>query len=276
MKRTLIVYGNCQAGVIYYALKAISDVSDRWDLISMRSFVHPVDGHDKLPPEDVDRCGVLLEQGSTGVDELFPYKAQLPADCRTVRFPPLDTNLLWPFKWTDPRNRPEPPDFPFGRYPYGDRIVVELLKHGLAGEELWAAYQQRSVEKLPNLERLQTLEEARLVERDSSCDVAITPVIQQEFNRQRLFWTPNHPTGFLLGKLFGLLLNVLLGEDVARQEEAQKYFLGWQPWSDEVLPIHPEVARRLNLAWGGAQERVAYNGKKMSFEEYMKSYIDWI
>lgn len=272
MKRTLIVYGNCQAGVFYHGFQARPEVSDQWDLVTMRNFIHPVDGPDKLPPDEIERCAILLEQGGPE----FPYADQLPDDCRVIRFPPLDTNLLWPLNFIDPRNKPEPPDFPFGRYPYGDRVVVELLNEGQKGEALWEAYQQRSIDRLPNLERLQTLEAARLAERDLKSDTPMAPIVLEQFALQRLFWTPNHPTGFLLGFLFGSLACALLGEDEGRRSQCLEYFMRWQPWSGATLPIHPEVARRLGLRWHKPEDEVPYNGRTLSFSEYMRSYIYWV
>ncbi|MEA1649029.1 WcbI family polysaccharide biosynthesis putative acetyltransferase [Nitrospirillum sp. BR 11164] len=276
MKPTLIVYGNCQAGVFFYALKAFPEVAGQWDLVTMRNFVHPVEGHDKLPDDEVTRCSLLLEQGSPKGDSAFPYRDRLPADCRTIRFPPLDTNLLWPFNFVDTRNKPEPPEFPFGRYPYGDRIVVELLREGLSGDALWDAYQTRSVERMPNLERLIDLETTRLDERDARCDITMRPVIEEHFRTRRLFLTPNHPAWFLLGNLYGLLIEAILGDGVDRREACLNHFERWQPWSNETLPIHPEVARRLGLNWYDAQEKVSFSGRELTFEEYMMRYINFI
>ncbi|MDG3442653.1 WcbI family polysaccharide biosynthesis putative acetyltransferase [Nitrospirillum amazonense] len=278
MKPTLIVYGNCQAGVFFYALKAFPEVTEQWDLVTMRNFVHPVDGHDKLPADEVTRCGVLLEQGSPSKNNInaFPYQDQLPSTCRSIRFPPLDTNLLWPFNFVDPRNKPEPPEHPFGRYPYGDRIVVELMREGLSGDEIWQAYQARSVERMPNFERLVELEISRLNERDTNCDIPMRSFLEENFWSKRLYLTPNHPTWILLGTLFAKLVAAILMDGRDYTERALNHFEAWQPWAAETLPIHPVVAERLNLKWFSPNEKTQYKGHHYTFDEYMKNYISFI
>src|SRR5665213_1039641 len=137
MLKTLIVYGNCQAEAISTIFRKDPVTEECFRVLYLRSFDHPSDGRDELRPEDVRDCGVLWEQHDP---RPFPHRDALPADCLTVKFPALDFNLLWPFNCPNPCDEPEPPVFPFGRFPYGDRIIIESIGKGMAPKKILNYY----------------------------------------------------------------------------------------------------------------------------------------
>src|SRR5271170_6467291 len=167
-KPIVIVYGNCQAGLFADSFHNFSGTASEWDVHYIMSFVHPAEPQHQVSRADVARCALVLEQ----LDNAHPLpgwlREDLPVNVPIARFPPIDFNLLWPFNFDDPRNISEPPDYPFGRFPYGDRVVIELLCEGLTGRALWQAYQERSLARLPDLKRLRGLEAQRLVARDAA------------------------------------------------------------------------------------------------------------
>lgn len=273
----ILVYGNCQAGVYANLLKHF--IGGNRTVRHVRSFDHPTEPVGELSREELAECTLVLEQVDAG--RPMPEALRQGPASRTplVRFPPLDFNLLWPFNFNDPRNVSEPPDYPFGRFPYGDRIVVELLREGLVGSALWNAYQERSVARFPDLERLQMHETRRLAKRDETLDVKVAQLVMSEFADKRLFWAINHPTGWLLGRAFIDIL-VLCHEHVKIDGDftssATKFFAGFEPFGHHHVPIHPEVARQLKLAWWTPEQRYRYmDGSMMTFEETMRRYIDF-
>jgi hypothetical protein len=277
MLRTVLVYGNCQAGV--YADLLTKMIGSDWNVVYLRNFDHPTEQQMSITPEVLESCTLVLEQVEAGQSMPELIRRGVRATTLHVRFPPLDLNLLWPFNFNDPRNVSEPPEFPFGRFPYGDRIVVELLREGLTGEPLWTEYQSRSVAKLPDLRRLKMHEERRLTVRDERSDVKIASIIMSELTRKKLFWTINHPTGWLLGRVFGEILALAepqwsLGGDV--REKADQVFNGFEPFGHQDVPIHPEVARQLDLQWWSPDYAYRYlDGSLMTFEPAMLRYIDF-
>jgi hypothetical protein len=276
MAETIVIYGNCQAGVYADALRKILGSNRRIRWVS--SFDDPTQPQEAVSREDLESCTLVLEQIDSGrpMPETIIGTANR---AQTVRFPPLDFNLLWPFNFNDPRNVSEPPDYPFGRFPYGDRIVVELLREGLTGSALWDVYRQRSVVKLPDMQRLRIYESKRLSARDEKTDVKVGALIMSEFKEKRLFWAINHPTGWLLGKVFSDIVGLCgehLESDGASLATIQAFFENYEPFGHHAVPIHPGVVRQLNLAWCTAEQRYRYlDGSMMTFEETMRRYIDF-
>jgi len=278
-KPSLIMYGNCQAGVFADCFKGFQTPTVQWDTFYVMNFVHPSEPQQRIPDEALARCALVLEQLDTGHSLPDWLRERLPVSAKTIRFAPLDFNLYWPFNFNDPRNVSEPPDYPFGRFPYGDRIVVELLREGLSGQALWQEYQARSVARLPDPHRLRDIESQRLVARDAAADIMVADLVLTNYQKVPLFWTINHPTGWLLGRVLARLLGAAreplgLAEDL--EPRAIQFFSSWEPFGHQHQPIHPEHARRLELAWWTPDRKYRYfDGSHLSFEEYMLRYINF-
>ena len=244
------------------------------------SFDHPTERQVELSEEELSQCGLVLEQLDSGVPIPSSLVEKLPEHHATVKFPPLDFNLLWPFHCIDPRNASEPPAFPFGRFPYGDRIVVELLRDGLTGEQAWNAYQERSVAKLPDMQRLMVHEQRRLVGRDQKSDVKVTDLVMSNYTQRRLFYTINHPTSWLLSQVFLQILQQaqpVLQIEGNYEERAARLFRNFEPFAHQEQPVHPEIARQLGLTWWSPDQRYRYlDGSSMTFEETMRKYIAFV
>jgi hypothetical protein len=279
-KESLIIYGNCQAGVFADCFKLFAaEATKQWDTHYVMNFVHPSEPQQRLPDEDVARCSLMIEQLDTAHPPPGWLRERLPFGTKIIRFAPLDFNLFWPLNFNDPRNVSEPPDYPFGRFPYGDRVVVELMREGLAGEALWQAYPERSVARLPDLSRLRDIEARRLMARDASADVKVADLVLANYREVPLFWTINHPTGWLLGRVLGRLLRAArepLGLVNDPAPRAIELFSSFEPFGHQHQPIHPEVARRLNLAWFKPDRSYNYfDGNKLTFEQFMQRYINF-
>ncbi|MGO9744376.1 MAG: WcbI family polysaccharide biosynthesis putative acetyltransferase [Roseiarcus sp.] len=271
----IVVYGNCQAGV--YA-DLLTKVCPREEPVRyIMNFAHPTEAGVGL--DEAEKASVRLILRQTEVREMpqFEQLKELSQTIPMLRFAALDFNVLWPFNFMDPRNVSEPPDFPFGRFPYGDRIVVELLREGSSGDDLWREYQTRSVAKMPNLDRLLEVEAKRLEARDADSDFKIACYVLNNFRSQQLFWTLNHPSGLLLGKQFGDLLSATfatLGVAKDGAEMAAKMFATYEPFGAHHVPIHPEAAKRLGLTWYVEGIKFKYlDGRSFTFEETMRNYI---
>lgn len=279
MKSTIIVYGNCQAGVFADMMQHFKEIAQNFDIHYVLSFVHPTDPQAALSDEVLARCTLVLEQLDSANPLPDDIRQRLPETATIVRFPPIDFNLLWPLNFVDPRNVNEPPDYPFGRFPYGDRIVVELLREGLTGNALWEAYKVRSVARMPNLDRMAEHEAKRFAARDAQADVKVGALVMANYSEVPLFWTINHPTGWLLGRVLGELLYAAkgpLGLTDDPRPKAKQLFSSFEPFGHQHQPIHPDVARQLGLAWCPPDRTFRYfDGTMMTFEQFMRRYIDF-
>ena len=277
-KATLIMYGNCQAGVFADCFKHfLQSTAVQWDMHYVMNFVHPSQPQETIAADHLARCVLVFEQLDTAHPLPLWLQERLPGNTKIIRFAPLDFNLYWPFNLDDPRNASEPPDYPFGRFPYGDRIVVELLRQGLSGDALWQAYQERSILRIPDLNRLHELEAQRLIARDAAADIMVADLILSNYRDVPLFWTINHPSGWLLGRVLGRLLRAArdpLGLPEDPEPRAIELFSSWEPFDHQQQPIHPEIARRLGLTWLTPEHTYRYfDGSHLTFEEFMIRYI---
>jgi hypothetical protein len=273
------MYGNCQAGVFADLFKGFQTPTIQWDMHYVMNFVHPSQPQPRITDEDLARCMLVIEQLDTAHPLPDWLRERLPKDVTTIRFAPLDFNIYWPFNFDDPRNVSQPPDYPFGRFPYGDRIVVELLREGLSGQALWQAYQERSVARLPDTHRLRDIEAQRLVARDAVADIMVADLVLANYQKVPLFWTINHPTGWLLGRVLGRLMGAVrepLGLPEDPEPRAIQLFSSWEPFGHQHQPIHPELARRLGLTWWSPDRKYRYfDGSHLTFEEFMLRYINF-
>lgn len=275
-QRTLIVYGNCQAEAVAAMLSKYSSIAGRYHVMYLRSFEHPVEGMAELAPEAVASCAVLLEQHDP---RPFPYHDRLGAECVKLKFPAVDLNVLWPFNRVNPYNEVETPEKPFGSFPYGDRIIIGKLESGMPPNEVLEYYLQRWDDYGLDLDRLLSLEDARLLARDAHCDVKLGAYVLSAFRTTRLFWTVNHPTMELLLEVCAQLLNAAFpnaprvsGRMLGR--ELTPVFGPRGPLGAIDVPIHPKVAEHFGLQWYDASARhQGVDGGTHSYRGYFEAML---
>lgn len=276
MSKTVIVYGNCQAEAVAAILRADPAAESRLRILYLRSFDHPSEGYGELRSEDVADCAVLLEQHDP---RPFPNRDLLPLHCATAKFPAIDVNLLWPFFCVNPHDETDPALFPFGRFPYGDRIIVDCVDKQMLPEEILDYYLTAWERYGVDLDRLLQLESARLLARDANCDVKMGDYVLQRFAGERLFWTPNHPTSTLLRELIHRLLHAC-----AKAEPALKGFdvdatVAYRfspegPLGALSVPVHPAIAGHFRSCWYDADARYQwFGGAAYSYTEYFEEMI---
>lgn len=267
IRPAILVYGNCQADAIAACLRRLPAVTERYDVIYAPSFVHPIDGMAEIAPQDLARCAALVEQRALW--HQFPYKAALPARLSHVDFPILALNALWPLQGKEPRNQPEP-EFPFGRYPYGDRLLNKILTQGLTGDAALDAYQATSLAGMINITRFAAIEAERIAALDKECALPFGAWVLARFRQHRLFWTYNHPTAQLLRPLAEAVTDELarkldLTADCA-DGIAGLFADGWEPADWLKVAIHPQAAEALEIEW--------YR-QDLNYSHYRHRDVDW-
>jgi hypothetical protein len=91
--------------------------------------------------------------------------------------------------------------------------------------------------------------------------------VLDNFQTKPLFYTMAHPNGDLLSKLMQRLME-LLGIDEPLPFGADLDYL-----KQEQVPIHPKVARALGITWANEKTLYAYEGRPITWEAYIRSYI---
>jgi uncharacterized protein (DUF952 family) len=271
---TLIVYGNCQAEAI---ARVASNGESPYRVLYLKSFDEPGAVATELQPEDIAQCSILWEQHDG--TRPFPHREWLSPECVIVRFPSVDFNALWPFTCANEFVRPNPPAQPFGKFPYGDRIIASLINEEREPQEIKRRYNAESNKHLPDLDRLLALEAARLKARESRCDVTISDIVFDRFRDVRLFWTVNHPTNALLQPLLERLIGASALKHPSLTDiqvgKALRAFGKYGPLGILSVPIHPAVAEHYGLRWYDAAREVfqGWGGVSYSYDEYIRALI---
>lgn len=271
MSRPLIVYGNCQSHVVACAFLKVPDIAERFRVLFVPSYDLPGAEPTRIDPEAVAGCAVFLEQ--KGLWKGFPRADLLPADAVRLSFPTLVLNQLWPLQGKDPRNTGDAA-FPFGRYPYGDRLINRLLEQGLSGQALLDAYMATDLSGIVDLGRFADIEEARIRKIDARCDLPLGGHVLDRFRQRRLFWSYNHPSGDLLRDLAALLAEELsrrCGLPTGTAAEVAGTFAGWEPNAELKVAVHPQVADFFGLEWTCAGIRYSHYGRDgLGYHDYMR------
>jgi len=270
VSKTLLVYGNVQAEAVAVVLRLLHPVSSQFQVVFVGAFPDAA-----KPDEAALREGVILCEQQLG--KPFPYK--LRKDVKRVRFPALEFDLLWPLGCANPFDAPEPPSYPFGRFPYGDSFIVNCIQRDLPAEAI-AQYYSPAVwpATWPNLDKLFRSESARLSALDARNDVKIGSFILKYFRRKLLFCAPNNPSNNLLAELIYRLLHACFGADQPAEradiEELLSTFGPGELLGMLSVPIHPLVARHFNLDWYKSDDCYAYFGRKLTYDQYFSEMIN--
>ena len=183
---------------------------------------------------------------------------------------------FWPFAWAPAGNSPEP-GFPWGRYPWGDRIGLEVAKLNLPADEGFEKYMQLSMEKMPDVLELSRRDRVLAERRDAACDVQIHDFILENLLTQHIFWTWGHTSSTLIlelvRRLFAKSQHVLGPLTPQIERELQAAAERHPGIGSEQLPIHPEVVRKLGLLFCTPETRYNWFGQHWTFREYMTRYI---
>jgi tetratricopeptide (TPR) repeat protein len=267
-RRRVLVYGNCQGGWLARALQQHSVVSAQFEIIYLSDYLERPPDHPINDPGFLATCAVVVWQTASGCKAPW-FVAGIPASTRQIRYPTLWLKLLWPTYAVDPRNVHEE-KFPWGRYPYGDRLVMKLLAENVPLADLPQRYVDFDLNRLVNLDRFTEMSLAELRFNDRQSDVAITPFIESTFRQRKLFGTVNHPTFAILHQIYTGVASLLLDQplaDAAALPPNAADVLG-----EEETPLHPQIISHFKLTWAQAGLRWRYRTAFLTLEEYLRAY----
>lgn len=269
--RTLVLHGDSQAEAIALILRSLEPVNRRYAVVYT-----PEEDGGHVSAEVLASCDLFCEQRRASAGKAA---VKLPKHVRRLSFPTLELHLLWPFYCVNPFNRPEPPKFPFGKFPYGDNFIINCIKRGTPADQIIEYYRpDRWPATWPNLDAIFQIETMRLSSQDAVNDVKVGAFILKYFRRIRLFWALNAPSNHLLAETVYRLLHAAFGSDeVCGREEIRKTLASFGPrdlLAGASVPIHPLVAGHFNLQWYKRDERCGFVGdRELTFDEYFSEMI---
>lgn len=292
MKKPIIFFGNCQAQVMTDCLGTIPFFREHFELIWEHNVHNPNwPARKELLPSQIESCAYLFEQLGRK-ETVFPHKDDLPSECVIVRYPYLKLQCLWPLLAEDPRNKPEPPKYSAGRFPYGDRLVIDRVEKNIPKAQIFDEYMNINIKDHVNLVKVYEADMQRIREVDRKCDIKVFSLIDKQFRDKKLFNTFAHPTDsfaqFLLLEMLstsGLIQQNCQDNDksnINNHNNSSSIIAGIKSFFNQVrfdamqVPIHPTVCEQFDLKWAGSDTRyLYYNYGHLTFKEYLEIYINY-
>lgn len=267
-RRRIVLIGNCQMETLRLGFAQIEALNRRFEV--KYHFIQIPQNLHEFAIRDLERCDMVVAQDIRLWDE-FPLRDAVRAGADTVKVPLVRFASLWPFDgWNGPTDRAaHAREAPNLTYPYLDGLLGRLREEIPDPEARFQAYRSLAIPRLVNYRRLHQLEEQRLAAMDRQFGVAIGAFILDNFRRQRVLHTTVRPNwqvfGLLLqcvADLVGAGVNITLPKSIDR------------PLKNPQVPVHPKIARDLGVKWADERTRYASHGYEISWERYIRSYID--
>ena len=263
----VLIIGNCQAQTVHEALARSGEFDDRLDVkyhfVALQQNLHEA-GKTELESSDV-----LLVQDIRDWEN-YPLRPYIQDGVRIIKFPLLHFASLWPF---DHYNGPGDKEayereWPNLTFLYHDGLLARLRKEIPDREQRLLAYRTLSVDGIINFARLHDFEKRRLTAMDKQFGCEIGQFILDHFQRRRLFYTTNHPNGQIIGMLMQFLLRKLGMDQGYRPNSTLDHLRRLQ------VPVHPKVAQALGVTWAKENTKYLYGGEQITWETYVRRYID--
>ena len=115
--------------------------------------------------------------------------------------------------------------------------------------------------------------------RETGYDVKVAAMVASRFRDSRLYYVHHHPTGELFNYM---LCQILISEKFrsVHNKGLTSLIDGVGRWSvesrvftDEQMPINPDVARFFNLSWWHPDMRYRMIGREWTYDEWMEYYM---
>ena len=275
-KPSILIYGNCQGEHIGHIAGYLPSLRDKFDIkVVALHVVTPRDWETLFDKAFFANVSVVWNQVESGEPSFHRrmLESRVPEKCQIVTFPPLSMLCLWPFSGADPRQTDRTDDL----YPWPDSIGVSLTEEDLPDDALFARYMLSTSEKMPDLERRLRIDATRGRAVDALSDIKMWDWVEANFRTRKLFHTASHLTASPFGHLMKQLVEqtaVLNAADTLRIKQEIDFLLRCHRGQDnEMMPIHPLVAERLELAWYDPAEQYRWNGHEWTLRDYILKYI---
>lgn len=280
-RQLCLLVGTCITFGLQYLLSMSEEFRQRYRLQAYRTHRHQQFMSDfAIGDEELNAASVFIYHtpgwadwgNEQGYHELL---ARVPAHVQRISIPYPIFPPLWPFHVYDPRNdAPDRALFPHGapaHYPYGDGVVLRMMRQGLPKEEIIRRYLDMDVSDEIGLDAL--LEKSIEIQavKEENTDVKVLDFVASEFRRQPTFLTMNHvgnPTLIhMADQILGRLGCAPLGPFAHR---------GLFHLVSPQMPIHPSVIRHFGLTYVTPESRYAFDAfRNLTLEEYLSFYIDF-
>ena len=181
MKDLCLIYANCQGRAIETFLLKNDTFRDSYEVKILENY-KMIEEQSALPVDLLQKAKLFIYQpvhsrhGSYATDYI---KRQLLPSCRTISFPYLYNDGLWPL-------------FEEGETIKGEEIIVRLMERGFSLAKIINMFCAEQIDF--EIDRRFQRSIAILKQKEQATDVKVTEYILTNLGKEKLFLTQNHQT----------------------------------------------------------------------------------
>lgn len=268
-KPLCFIYGNCQLYFVYQYLKA--NFPEKYEYQVATNYLI-INGTAQFPAELAKKADLFIYQPlqGHGINNTDYIKENyLKESCSLISLPYIYFLGYFPDFTQDPRNLSTMnPLMPFGFFPYGSQRLMDLIAEGYSTAEIIEkSYHEDFIPKEQILEKLyKSLSILR--DKEQFTDIKLADFIEHNFQTHHLFYSPNHPTNYLLKELINQVLKKMhLSTKQVKKSFFDKEFFA--TWTNSI--IYPCVAKTLNLQFDISH--VMFMNDMVFYPIYIAEYI---
>jgi len=250
-----LIHANCQGDSLHSLLAATPAFARRFEIRKYTNYLK-----EPIPQQDFDRCRIFLYQhlgekwNDLASDALL---ARLHPVARRIQIPNLFFKGYWPL-WTSK-----------SAMNYGDVLLDLLVSRGYSESEVLHVYLHGRLAEKYNLDALLSESLFREHQKEKGAVIALAGFIEENWRKQQLFLSPNHPDKTLLLAIADAVLESLGLGRVPLSLRA-----GFTPdYPDFELPIHPQAGAHFGLPFASADRLYSIYGRPMNFARYAACYV---
>lgn len=277
MRKSLIVYGDCQAESVAKVLRAMPAIAQRFD-VRYHHVANQVADAARWTDE-LRGADVAALQNIRQIESYPIWWIEKSARPRVVRFAPVGFPSLWPFDTAfggdDDHARRIFANGGGAGLNFFDALHATLRPIGdrSARLRLYSTIQSAGIQiverflRRRNPSRIFDYDRMRLQQADAEIGTNIGRYVLANFRKRRLFHTLGHPT---------IEVCAMIAVELAHK-------LGLSPQMAELpcddsdyfqVPVHPTIAASLELEWVRPDTRYRIRDQWLTFAEYQNRYID--
>lgn len=269
-QQSYTIYANCQTSLIQAHLNLSEEFRQRYKYEALPRNYAAIQQNLEIPEDVISRTKLLIYQPIDSKYETRSssyLKSKVASDCICISFPYVYFQGYWPENTKNPVNK-KTKQFPFGKFPYGDSNIIEMIAKDYDAALILAEIEREdfySAEQIDHNFR-QTLSE--LIKRETETDLKISKFIKDNYKYYRLFHAPNHPANAIGFNLANQILEKLEMSPISQIYPQEKF-------ADYQLPIYPSVSKILDLKFPNVKDEytVTFANNKLEFQDYVKAYV---
>lgn len=255
-KAVCVLHANCQGEPLAALLRLCPAFAARYEIRLFTNYTR-----EPVPDTVLASCGLFLYQhlgpqwDELGSEALL---AKIPRTAAALCVPNMFFLGYWPL-W---HNAPG--------FDYRDRFLDHLLDRGLSKAEILHLVLRTELTKKYDLQALFDASVERERRREAHTPVKYLDFLLEHFREEMLFRTVNHPGPRLMARAASGVLERLGFEP---PDEAA-LLAGADLHPEFRLPIHPQVAAFLGLAFAGPETRYPAYGRDKTYAQFVEAYVD--